>query len=266
MRILIAESKTMTHCDGLITPAVLAARRPCLDPVATTLMESWSQWSPSAIASALKVSPAIAADFMTMAYEFPNKTLGSKAIEAFTGVVFKALDYGSLSPDEKTRADRMVNIISSVYGWLRSDDIVKRYRLDYTARMAPSNETMARYWRPVVTPLLADSLRCTGDNEIVDLLPADAAKCIDWSKIKHLARVVKVDFKSVADGGRLKTPHSTLLKTLRGRLLREILHKNIGTIGQLFTLTSSTMWVDPESDPDSGTLTILVAICFLILR
>lgn len=260
MRILIAESKTMEECAAPVESAMLAEHRPALDRVATALMHGWSQWSPADIAQALKISPALAARFVRMAYEFPNKTTGGKAIEAYTGVVFKAFGYGRLDPELQMRADRTIDIISSLYGWLRADDIVKPYRLDFTPRMAPDGSSMANYWKPLITPLLIDSMLGVAEEELLDLMPADAASCLDWKALRRHVRVVKVEFRSVADGGKLKTPHSTLLKTLRGQLLREIIVCNIRTASQLVSFECDKMYAAPGSDPHSGSITMLCSV------
>lgn len=247
----------MGECTALTEADELRQHRPELDSIATSFMKSWGEWSADEIADALKISHPLAAEFKRMAYEFPNKATGSKALEAYTGVVFKAFGYASLTDDGKKRADREAVIVSSLYGLLRGDDIVKPYRLDYTTRMSPTGETMAGYWKPLITPILLKSMAAAGEDEILDLMPADAAKCLDWRWIKRAARVVKVDFRSIATGGALKTPHSTMLKTLRGRLLRDIVQNDIHTIADLMSYESPTMCIDPYSDPTSGKITIL---------
>jgi hypothetical protein len=257
MKILIAESKTMRECDTLVDSETYRLHRPELDTIASHLMRDWCEWPVAEIASAFKVSTSLAAEVKRMAYEFPNKSTGCKALEAYTGVVFKALDYASLSYAQKQIADSGVCVISSLYGLLHGDDIVKPYRLDYTTRVAPTGEAMSGYWKPVITPMLLDSMRDCGETEILDLMPADAAKCLDWRMIKRMARVVKVDFRSIHDGGTLKTPHSTLLKTLRGRLLRDIIQLNIRTTDALASYHSPTMYAAPDSDPATGKITIL---------
>ena len=257
MRILIAESKTMRGCDTPVQSETYRLHRPELDTIATHFMRDWCKWPLDEISSAFKISASLAAEVKRMAYEFPNKATGCKALESFTGVVFKALDYSSLSDQHKQVADSSVNIISSLYGLLRGDDIVKPYRLDYTTRVAPTGEAMSAYWKRIITPMLLDSMRHCGETEILDLMPADAAKCLDWRMIKRETRVVKVDFRSIHDGGTLKTPHSTLLKTLRGRLLRDIIESDIRTADELAGYQSPSMYASPDSDPASGKITIL---------
>lgn len=257
MRILIAESKTMRECDSLVDNDIYRLHRPELDTIASHLMREWCEWPVAEIASAFRVSSSLAAEVKRMAYEFPNKSTGCKALEAYTGVVFKALDYASLNDAQKQVSDSGVCVISSLYGLLRGDDIVKPYRLDYTTRVAPTGEAMSAYWKSIITPMLLDPMRDCGETEILDLMPADASKCLDWRMIKREARVVKVDFRSVHDGGTLKTPHSTLLKTLRGRLLRDIIERDIRTTSALASYHAPGMYASPDSNPISGKITIL---------
>ena len=249
----------MTSCSQAVTPAMLRRHRPGFDAEATELMEGWARWSVAQVSEALKVSPALASEFLKMAYEFPNKNVGERALWAFTGVVFRALDVNSLGAQEQERICKCVDVISSAYGWLRGDDIVKAYRLDYARRVAPAGETMAAFWKPRVTGHLLESMHAAGETELLDLLPGDAAKCVDWKIVGRRAKVVKVDFRAMADGGKLTTPHSTLLKTLRGRLLRDIVMQDIRSIADLMHYESDRMCVSGESDPSEGLITILTA-------
>lgn len=256
MRILIAESKTMTREELAIAPRDYKLHHPPLDSIATIFMKKWNEWSPDEIASVLKVSNTMAAAFKRMAYNFSYKETGCKAIEAFTGVVFRALDYTSLNSDQQKYADSTIDIVSSLYGLLKADDIVKPYRLDFNTPIAPTGETMAKYWKPLVTPMLMESMRASGETEVLDLLPSEAAKCINWQWLKRQIRVVKVDFRSIEDGGNLKTPHATLLKKLRGHLLREIIQNEITSFKELLALESDSLFIDPESDPASGKIIV----------
>lgn len=231
---------------------------PCMDPVATLFMKKWSEWSLGEIASVLKVSNSMAAEFKRMAYNFPYKETGLKALTAFTGVVFRAFDYASLSSEQQKYADSAIGIVSSLYGLLKGDDIVKSYRLDFNTKIAPTGETMAKYWKSLITPMLLDSMRESGEKEILDLLPSEAAKSLNWQWIKREMHVVKVEFRSIADGGSLTTPHATLLKKMRGLLLRDIIQNEIKTFKDLLAYESDSMCIDPDSDPNSEKITLYV--------
>ena len=137
MLILIAESKTMTPCGNAVSKADYAACRPMLESDADAIMETVRSLSADELVATVKISLPMVRKLQQMAYEFPNKAVGSRAIEAFTGVVFKAFDYASLDEEARRNTTGCVRLLSSLYGWLRPDDIVKAYRTDFTTPLAP---------------------------------------------------------------------------------------------------------------------------------
>ena len=230
MLILIAESKTMLSPEKEISPDVFASHTPPCETFADEIMEALGALTVTEIMEQTGLSSSLAVKLKKMAYDFSYKTTGNRAIDAYTGVVFKALDYNTLSPDAVRRCGRQTGIISSLYGWLRPDDIVKTYRLDFTARLeeGPSaGQALNTFWRAEVTKCLVRTLQQENFTEILNLLPGDAAKCVDWKLVKRFARVWKVDFLEMQEGGKPKTPAATRLKTLRGLLLRQIFEEDI---------------------------------------
>lgn len=248
MIVLIAESKTMTACDRTVTPELLEYHRAVDENKADAIMADIASQSPQEIAERGRLSMAMAIRLSTMAREFPYKRTGQTAIEAFTGVVFKALDPNTLTSGARDFLNRDTRIISSLYGWLRPDDIIKAYRMEYTSKLAPEGKTMSEYWRGQVTVNLLREIEDTGSKAVLNLLPADAAKCVDWKQIKQLAEVCKVDFKELKDGGSFATPHAGRLKSLRGHLLREIAEGGIDNPAELKALTTPQLL--PLGTPD----------------
>ncbi|MDE6288968.1 MAG: YaaA family protein [Muribaculaceae bacterium] len=229
MLILIAESKTMTACDS----HVAAAGMPALESMAADVMESLKGLTAEQLAERLKLSLAMSRRMWSMIYDFDNKSTGATAIEAYTGVVFKALAYDTLSAEAQQRIGRNTRIISSLYGWLTPCDTVKAYRLDFTSRVAPGGGTLASWFRDAVTDCLLRELNERDEHDIVNMLPLDAAKCIDWKKVEARgARVWRPDFKINGTSG-LRTPDAGTLKTLRGSLLRQIAEEDIDSPDKL---------------------------------
>lgn len=255
MLILIAESKTMAPCNGAVSREAYASHCPKLEVEADGIMDALKGKATDELAGAVKLSPAMIRKLQQMVYEFPNKALGEEAIRAFTGVVFKAFDYGSLSTQDKEHTCLRVRIISSLYGWLRPDDVVKPYRFDFTTPLAPAGKTFAAYWRNAVTDCLMAELQEHGFTEILNLLPGDAARCIDWKRVEAVAKVWKADFQEVQPGGNTRTPNAGRLKTLRGQLLRQMITENLTTSDQLLTLTSPTYMAADTPTPSPGIIT-----------
>lgn len=253
MLILIAESKTMAPCSDVVAPEDYLAHRPELEADVDAIMESLRDVSADELAEKVKLSLPMVRRLQQMVYEFPNKSLGGEAMGAFTGVVFKAFGYQSLNEAGRRMTCRRVRIISSLYGWLRPDDIVKPYRFDFTMPIAPGGKTLAAYWRKSVTDCLIREISDSGCRDILNLLPGDAARCIDWKAVEQHAKVWKADFKEVQPGGELKTPNAGRLKTLRGHLLRQIITEDISSAESLLTLASDS-YVSSETCSQDGVI------------
>ena len=220
----------MLSSEREVGAAELASATPLYEATAAEIMNSLANLTVAELSAMLKLSGSLAAKMRKMVYEFDYKATGFSAIDAFTGVVFRALDYSSLSPDAAERCGKSVRIISSLYGWLKPTDVIKPYRLDFTSHLeeGPSaGKALNSFWKMDVTKALVKMLDDSHEGEILNLLPADAAKCIDWKLVKRFAKVWKADFKEYRENGTMKTPTAERLKALRGTLLRQILEEDI---------------------------------------
>lgn len=240
MLILIAESKTMSPCRGDVSADDFAARRPIYEERAHSIMTELRELDADELAAATRINAAMVSRLRGMALSFADKSTGSDAIEAFTGVVFKAFSYPTLPPEAMGRARGRIRIISSLYGWLRPDDIIKPYRLDFGMRLPVGGGKLASYWREAVTDALLRYLKENGCRSILNLLPADAVGCIDWRRVASAAKVYKADFREIQSGEKVRTPHAGRLKVLRGQLLRQIVTENIMKPEQLEHLSSES--------------------------
>jgi len=254
MLILIAESKTMTACSAAVKPSDYNVHTPIFEARTDDIMMSLRDCTPAELAASVKISLSLAARLQHMIYEFPNKGLGGRAVSSFTGVVFRALDYASLTDSARKDFSERVRIISSLYGCLRPDDIIKQYRFDFNTRLAPGNCPFSSYWRDRVTDSLITDIKHHGFTDVLDLLPADAACSIDWKRIGALANVWKANFRELQSGNRYKTPHANRLKTLRGLLLRQIIVENALSPKALVGMSSDHYIVD--NIDDSGRIVI----------
>lgn len=229
MIILITESKTMSDAGIDIAPATYASRKPIMEPQAEAIMDDMRGWTAEEFALRIGISIKLARYMQQCVYDFPNKASGLEAIEAFTGVVFRAVGYSSLTADAKRLASGRLLIMSSLYGLLRADDIVKPYRLGFGAKLGEPFTPLWKYWKLKCTVALVKMLRERGESEVLNLMPADASKCFDWKVIKSNARVVIPLFREMTERGEMRTPPAGRLKEARGRMVRDILEHRIAT-------------------------------------
>ena len=235
MLTLIAESKTMAE-PSEVSRNNYIVHTPVFENIADEIMDRLRQYSQQTLAATIGLSDRMARYASVCIYDFPDKSTGCPAIDAFTGVVFRALDPASLSPGARLRAGSSIRIISSLYGWLRPEDIIKPYRFDFTTRLAPGDIPFMKFWKKEVTAALVANIRENRETEVLNLLPADAAKCIDWKEVAKFADVYVAEFRK-HDGESLRSPHAGRLKQLRGLMLRDILEKEIHTAADLRDLS-----------------------------
>ena len=87
------------------------------------------------------------------------------AIHRYTGVLYDALDIGTLSGAAAGRAAARLAIGSALFGLLRADDMIPAYRLSAGSKL-PGRPGLATRWRPVLEPVLAG---LSSDDLVVDL-------------------------------------------------------------------------------------------------
>ncbi|MGB3187608.1 MAG: peroxide stress protein YaaA [Ornithinimicrobium sp.] len=102
-------------------------------------------------AQILKVSPALASDIAR------NTELGTTptlpAAQLYRGVLYEALDLGSLDPGSRRRASARIAISSAMFGVVRLTDRIPPYRLSMGVNL-PGIGPLARFWRePLATAL-----------------------------------------------------------------------------------------------------------------
>lgn len=249
---LIAESKTMrTDLRPVQHPQF-----PEGEPQADEICARIASMSVAQIAAALKVSPAMAIRSRQFALEFIDKHFGLSAIDAFTGVVFRYLDPAGLNAGAREFAAHKLRIISSLYSLLRPDDTVRPYRTDYSSRIAPGDVPLSRWQKGKSTIRLVAALRAEATSEILDLMPAEAAKCFDWKVLCKFAKRHEVRLREMVDAHTVRTPSSNRLKQMRGLLLREIIEKRITSTEELKRLESDNFAYTGE-DEEKGVLTFL---------
>ncbi|MCW2921836.1 MAG: hypothetical protein JWL76_1710 [Thermoleophilia bacterium] len=77
------------------------------------------------------------------------------AIRRYTGVLYDSLDYASLRPAERARADERLAIGSALFGVVRASDPIPAYRLSGGTKL-PRLGTLGAVWKPTLGPVLAD--------------------------------------------------------------------------------------------------------------
>jgi cytoplasmic iron level regulating protein YaaA (DUF328/UPF0246 family) len=137
------------------------------------------------------------------------------AMERYTGVLYRELDWTSLPAAARIRGDQQVRIVSGLWGLVAPTDPVPHYRLKMSARLDGIGP-LTSWWRPRLAPVVAG---LTAGRVVWDLLPIEHAKAMSWPEDgRGPAQRVTVRF---VDASGQTVAHWN--KLLKGALVRWIL-------------------------------------------
>ena len=133
------------------------------------------------------------------------------AIYRYTGVLYDALDFGSLRAVDADRARSRLAIGSALFGLLRADDMIPAYRLSASAKL-PDRPRLPARWRPVLEPVLRD----LASRELIVDLRSGA-----YVGLGRIDGAVAVDLVAEHPDGR-RTVITHFNKAHKGRLARTL--------------------------------------------
>ncbi len=137
------------------------------------------------------------------------------AMERYTGVLYRELEWASLGPPARGRGTEQVRIVSGLWGLVAPGDAIPDYRLKMSARLDELGR-LSTWWRPRLAPELAAR---TEGAVVWDLLPQEHEAAVDWSACRPIQRIT-VRFVDTEDR---TVSHWNML--LKGSLVRWILQE-----------------------------------------
>ncbi|QZY30334.1 peroxide stress protein YaaA [Nocardioides coralli] len=181
-----------------------------------------------------------------------NRTLTTaptaRADRVYTGVLYDALGFDSLSPAARRRSATRVAVTSSLFGLVRPTDRIPAYRLSGDATL-PGLGGVAATWREAFPTAVSESL---GTGLLVDLRSGTYAAF--WKPGPELAdRVATVRVLHEVDGKRSVVSHFN--KATKGRIVRALLEHggNPRTPSALARLLGELGWRVETAATGSGT-------------
>lgn len=104
------------------------------------------------------------------------------AIQRYTGVLYNALGYETLTTEQQYWIDEHVLIVSWLFGLLKPTDLIPNYKLPIESKW------LRAYRLNQCTDTLLAYCQQNNVDEIVDLLPGSYQRMIDWKTI-HKASI-----------------------------------------------------------------------------
>ncbi len=198
MIVLISPSKTMSQTQAK------GSQKPRFTHEAERLLATLRAMNETALKATFRLSDSLADQTKKLHASFtPDK----RAIEAYTGVQFSALNASSLSDKHQQYIATHVRILSGLYGLVHPEDAVGLYRLPMGATV--DGIKLSTFWRPHLKRALAGEV-------VLNLASGEYTAALDKSLALHH---VKFD----------KAP-GVHVKRLRGRLVRLMAEHTISDI------------------------------------
>jgi len=224
---------------------------PELNPVRLSVLDALAKVSASADAvEVLGVGPSLAVEIERNTRWRTEPSV--PASELYSGVLYDALGYSSLSPGAKRRAASRLMVVSAAWGALRMADRVPAYRLSMGTTL-PGLGPLASVWRD---PLAASLEVAAGDGAIVDCRSSTYVAAWRPSGVQA-DRWVSVAVVRERDGERSVVSHNA--KHTRGEVARHLLEsgKDPRSPQGIHTLVSQRWTAELDRATTGWTLTVV---------
>lgn len=232
MIVLLSPSKTQ---DFSVSPRTKVAAIPLFWPQACELAGRLREMNVDEVARLMKIGASLAADtverYAGWSDEEPSGRDGSlQAGYAYTGEVFRGLDFGSFSAVEAKYAHERLFVISGLYGLARPLDRIRPYRLEMKTPLTAGTATsLYQFWGSRPTDALNQAVNRTRSTTVVNLASQESWRVVQPDRLS--ARVVTPQFREAHQGGyRTVAVHA---KRARGSMAAWILRNQITSPHQL---------------------------------
>lgn len=131
------------------------------------------------------------------------------AMKRYSGVVYKNIDYESLSKKSKLWFDKHILIFSGLFGFVSPKENIPNYKLKFELIGA------AKFWQPILTKELKNEF-------IVDLLASSQRKAYDYKA--HENRI-EINFYHTSKGKKVHAGHFG--KVIKGRFIQWLAEQNV---------------------------------------
>jgi cytoplasmic iron level regulating protein YaaA (DUF328/UPF0246 family) len=194
--------------DALSSPALTPTRHRLLEALVGLCRED-----PHKAAEVLGLGPS-QRDLVERNADLSSAPTG-RADAIYTGVLYDALAFPTLSPAAHRRATSRVAVTSALFGMVRPGDRIPAYRLSGDATL-PGIGSVAGAWRESLGEAVAEAV---GTGLLVDLRSGTYAAF--WRPAGDTARVATVRVLHESGGRRAVVSHFN--KATKGRIVRALL-------------------------------------------
>jgi cytoplasmic iron level regulating protein YaaA (DUF328/UPF0246 family) len=190
-------------------PPTRKATQPRLLDRSEELIEVMRTKSPDEVADLMDISGDLAALNVERYQDFSppfTRRNARAAVLAFNGDVYQGLAVRDrFGERDYTEAQKVLRILSGLYGLLRPLDLIQPYRLEMGVRLkTPRGSSLYDYWGDTITDLVNDDLaNSPGPDVVVNLASDEYAKAVQPKRLG--GRMISPRFLDADDAGEYRT-------------------------------------------------------------
>ena len=185
------------------------------------LVERLKTFSPEELSNLMKIKGKTLSSVVDI---YENFEVGpyKKAIESYSGFVFKEIKLEDYSPEERAFLDSHFVILSALYGAIPSDFFIREYRLDMTMKVL-DEENLYTFWKREINKSLENLMKVRKKKTLINLASKEFSRLIDRKTFPY--KIIDIDFREDRDG-KFKSV-STYAKKARGLMCNYIIKNKI---------------------------------------
>ena len=167
------------------------------------------------------------------------------AVLAFSGDVYMGMEAGTFTERDFTHAQKVLRILSGLYGVLRPLDLMQPYRLEMGSKVTTAKgHDLYSFWGDTITDQLnADLAASPGSDALINLASNEYFAAVDTKKLE--GRLVSPVFLDSKNGGEPKII-SFFAKRARGAMAGWIIRNRIKSPRALREFADDGYRFDPE--------------------
>jgi hypothetical protein len=228
---ILSPAKTMDFSDARCRRLAGHHSTPLFVPQAAALVNRLKQLEAPQLGDLLGISPKLATLNVERYANFDVAPLCA-AVLAYQGDTYQGLAADGLGDADLIGAQNSLGLITGLYGILRPLDAIKPYRLEMATslRALGQSQSLADFWRPLVTGVVRDTVARQGHQAVINLASQEYAAALEATAVG--VPVITCDFKDHDRSGALKTI-GLHAKRARGMMARFIITTRPRTVAAL---------------------------------
>lgn len=155
------------------------------------------------------------------------------ALLGFKGEAYKGLNVEDFTLEDLEYSQRVLRVLSGLYGVIKPLDIIKEYRLEMGTKLNNSKgKDLYSFWRDKITSRIEEDLENSpGENVLINLASKEYSSSLNLDKIIEKNKVIEIIFLENKNGEYKLV--GTYAKKARGIMARYIIKNRVKSLAEI---------------------------------